>query len=72
MHWLMALDRGFMEGYGLMPDPMEPFDVSCEKMKQGLPTKPFSVCFETEDEELAIMFKLRFADALVEPPDVQL
>lgn len=59
-----------MDGYGLMPDPMEPFDVSYEKLMRGLPTMPFTVCFETDDADLAIMFKLRFSDAIVEWPSV--
>lgn len=63
--WCASLDRGFMEGYGLMPDPMESIDDSLEKMKAGLPTTPFTVCFETDDADLAILFKLRFSDSIV-------
>lgn len=68
--WLDSLDRSFMDGYGLMPNPMDSFNVSLERLKQGLPTKPFTVCFETDDEELAIMFKLRFADWLVDESQI--
>ena len=67
--WCASLDRAFMEGYGLMPDPMEEFEISYDKLMKGLPTKPFTVCFETDDADLAVMFKLRFSDAIVEHPD---
>lgn len=67
--WCMTLDRAFMDGYGLMPDPMEEFEISYDKLMKGLPTKPFTVCFETDDADLAVMFKLRFSDAIVEHPD---
>lgn len=66
--WCASLDRAFMEGYGLMPDPMEEFEVSYEKLMKGIPTTPFTVCFETDDADLAILFKLRFAEHLVEWP----
>lgn len=70
INWLLSLGKGFMEGYGLRPDSMEDFEVSYEKLMKGLPSKPFTVCFETDDEELAIMFKLRFADFVVDERDV--
>lgn len=65
----MLLDRAFMDGYGLMPDPMNDVEEDFAAMKAGLPIKPFTVCFETDDKNLAIMFKLRFSDSIIEWTD---
>jgi hypothetical protein len=69
IEWLLSLGFPFMQGYGIRPDPMEEFEVSYEKLMKGLPSKPFTVCFETDDDDLAIMFKLKWADSIVEWTD---
>jgi hypothetical protein len=68
--WCTSLGQAFMDGYTLTPNPMDSFNVSLERLKQGLPTKPFTICFETDDEEMAIMFKLRFADWIVDESQI--
>lgn len=66
MEWLLSLGMAFMSGYTLAQGPRDTEEEIIAQYAAGLWPRAPTICFSTENDNLAVMFKLKWSDILVD------